>query len=231
MKLCTILRNSFLGVLLLSCAICSKTSAQSPVPLCADFQDSVRTALDSSDELTENVPPAPQNVRGPHEVCSGSSEYYMAEATSDDYIILWEWDNGQPDLAQAVGERVMVTFDAGAADISVYQVDRRTGCRSDAVVWHTYPFAFEPWPYPPQIRVCEGQTFDLDLLPDHPDVPVLYEWKTPEPLAYTLTVVGDHLQRNVQVMTNYLGHVMQVPLYLPRALELPAGNWILRRVI
>lgn len=162
------------------------------------------------------VPPAPQNVRGPHEVCPGSSEYYMADATSDDYIILWEWDNGQPDLAQAVGERVMVTFDAGAADISVYQVDRRTGCRSEAVVWHTYPFVFEPWPYPSQIRVCEGQTFDLDLLPDHPDVPVLYEWKTPEPLAYTLTVVGDHLQRNVQVMTNYLGSVMQVPLYLTR---------------
>lgn len=140
----------------------------------------------------------------------------MADATSDDYIILWEWNNGQPDLAQAVGERVMVTFDAGAADISVYQVDRRTGCRSEAVVWHTYPFVFEPWPYPPQIRVCEGQTFDLDLLPDHPDVPVLYEWKTPEPLAYTLTVVGDHLQRNVQVMTNYLGHMMQVPLTLTR---------------
>ncbi len=162
------------------------------------------------------VPPAPLNVRGPHEVCPGSSEYYMADATSDDYIILWEWDNGQPDLAQAVGERVMVTFGPDAADISVYQVDRRTGCRSAAVVWHTYLFVFDPWPYSSPVKVCEGQSFDLNLLPDHPDVPVLYEWKTPEPLAYTLTVVGDHLQRNVQVMTNYLGHMMQVPLYLTR---------------
>ena len=157
------------------------------------------------------------NVAGPHEVCPRSAEYYTAEATSDDYFVLWEWDGGGTEPMQATGERVMVTFGDAASDIRVWQVDRRTGCRSDVVVWHTYLFSFDAWPYTQPFNVCEGQSIELNRLPDHPDVPVLYKWYTDRELAHTITVVGDHLERNVQVMANYsIPPVPTVLLHLER---------------
>lgn len=158
----------------------------------------------NSAEMTIEVaspPPAPTNISGPHEICPNSAEYFSASALGPDYYILWEWNDGTPTLATATGERVMITFGPAASDINVYQVNRRTGCRSTPVVWSTYLFQFDPWPYNTPIKVCDGEQFQLDLLPDHPDVPVLYVW-TPLP-EKALTVVGDHLQRNVTVLANF----------------------------
>ena len=146
------------------------------------------------------LPPAPTYVSGPHEICPNSSEYYSTTAPGPDYYILWEWNNDNG-TATATGERVMITFGSTASDIYVYQVDRRTGCRSTPLVWHTYLFQFGLWPYNSPIKVCEGEQFQLNLLPDHPDVPVLYVW-TPLP-EQALSVVGDHLQRNVTVQANF----------------------------
>ncbi len=147
------------------------------------------------------LPPTPTNVSGPQEVCPNSSEYYSATALSPDYFILWEWDDGIHTPATATGERVMITFGSAASDINVYQVDRRTGCRSIPLVWQTHLFQFAPWPYNSPVKVCEGGEFQLNQLPDHPDVPVLYVW-TPLP-EHALTVKGDHLQRNVTVLANF----------------------------
>ena len=41
----------------------------------------------------------------------------------------------------------MITFGSEASDINVYQVDKRTGCHSEAAVLHTYLFNFGTWPY------------------------------------------------------------------------------------
>ena len=134
-------------------------------------------------------------------MCPNSSEYYSATALSPDYFILWEWDDGIHTPATATGERVMITFGSAASDINVYQVDRRTGCRSIPLVWQTHLFQFAPWPYNSPVKVCEGGEFQLNQLPDHPDVPVLYVWtSSPE---HALTVKGDHLQRNVTVLANF----------------------------
>ena len=45
----------------------------------------------------------------------------------------------------------------------------------EVVVWQTFLFDFAAWLYEQPVRVCEGQSFSLDRLPDHPDVPVLYK--------------------------------------------------------
>lgn len=147
------------------------------------------------------IPPQPTNINGPHEICPNSSEYYTAEALSSDYYILWEWHNGGTDPVTCTGERVMITFGSEASDINVYQVDKRTGCHSEAAVLHTYLFNFGTWPYSSPIKMCEGQTKNLNQLTLHPDVPVLYKW-TIDP-TQALTVVGDHLQPHITLMANY----------------------------
>ena len=213
--------------MILFCTMNQNVSAQTLGQKSITAHDNVQ---DIHSQRTEEIsrPQRPRNVAGPHEVCPGSSEYYTAEAASDDCYILWKWDVGLADSAEATGERVMVKFGQTASDIRVYQVDRRTGCRSEAVVWQTFLFDFAAWPYEQPVRVCEGQSFSLDRLPDHPDVPVLYKWYTTEQLAHTLTVVGDNLERNVRVMTNYGALPAWVPLYLDRT---ACGVTIIDRVL
>ena len=146
-------------------------------------------------------PPSITNVNGPREVCPGYAQYYSTTPTSPDYIIEWTWDNGGTDSATCTGDNVMITFGNPVSDISVRQVDRRTGCKSAALLIGITPFSFDPWPYAGSlIKVCQGQTFELDRLEPH-EATVLYEW-TVEP-AYAASVVGDHLQPNVTVLANY----------------------------
>lgn len=146
-------------------------------------------------------PPVPTNIAGPHEVCPFSSEYYSATATNSNYYIEWEWDDGIASPATCSGESVMITFGNTVSDINVYQVDRQTGCRSQAVVWNVTAFQFDPWPYNTPINVCEGQSFELNSLPLHPDVPVLYKWTVLPSQA--LSINGDPLVPNVSVTANY----------------------------
>ena len=146
------------------------------------------------------IPPQPTNINGPHEVCPNSSEYYSATVTSPNYFIEWEWNNGNT-TATCSGERVMITFGNTVSNINIYQVDKRSGCRSQAVVWNITAFQFDPWPYNTPINVCEGQSFELNSLPLHPDVPVLYKWAILPSQA--LSINGDPLVPNVSVTANY----------------------------
>lgn len=151
--------------------------------------------------IIPDPPPVPTNIAGPHEVCPFSSEYYSATATNSNYYIEWEWDDGIASPATCSGERVMITFGNTVSDINVYQVDRRTGCRSQAVVWNVTAFQFDPWPYNTPINVCEGQSFELNSLPLHPDVPVLYKWTILPSQA--LSINDDPLVPNVSVTANH----------------------------
>ncbi len=146
-------------------------------------------------------PPKPRNVTGPGEVCPGYSQYYSATSDGPDYIIEWTWWMGGSDSATCTGDHVMITFGSQVSDISVRQVDRRTGCRSAAVRKEVRPYSFDPWPYAGSlIKVCQGQTFELDRLTPS-DATVLYEW-TVVP-TYAASVIGDHTKPNVSVLANY----------------------------
>ena len=146
-------------------------------------------------------PPMPNEIHGPKEVCPEYSYNYSATTTGPDYYIEWTWWNGTgPDSAVCTGENVMIKYGSQVSDISVRQVDRRTGCRSKAERYHVSAFDFGAWPYTDDINVCEGQTFELDRLASH-EVTVLYKW-TADP-SHTLSVIGDHLQPNVAVLANY----------------------------
>ena len=146
-------------------------------------------------------PQKPKNVTGPEEVCPGCSQYYSATSDGPDYIIEWTWWTGGPDSATCTGDRVMISFGRWVSDISVRQVDRRTGCRSAAVRKEVRAYSFAPWPYAGSlIKVCAGQTFELDKLTPG-DATVLYEWSVHPTNA--ASVIGDHTKPNVSVLANY----------------------------
>lgn len=141
------------------------------------------------------------DIDGPREVCPGYAQYYSATPDGPDYFVEWTWDNGVFNPVTYTGNQVIITFGNPVGDISVRQVDRRTGCKSDTCLIEITPFSFDPWPYAGSlIKVCQGQTFELDRMQPH-DATVLYEW-TVAP-TYAATVLDDHLKPNVTVLANY----------------------------
>lgn len=145
-------------------------------------------------------PPAPTAISGPDTICPGFTAEYSATPSSPDYHILWEWTIDGAAHTH-VGNKANITFGQIVDDIKVYQVNRRTGCRSQAAVHHVAPFRIADWPYDSLIRVCPGQTITLDKLRDQSDYDVLYEWKAYP--AGALSVQGSHLNATVTLMANY----------------------------
>ncbi len=145
-------------------------------------------------------PPAPTAISGPDTICPGFTAEYSATPSSPDYHILWEWTIDGATHTH-VGNKANITFGQIVDDIKVYQVNRRTGCRSQAAVHHVAPFRIADWPYDSLIRVCPGQTITLDKLRDQSDYDVLYEWKAYP--AGALSVQGSHLNATVTLMANY----------------------------
>ena len=144
---------------------------------------------------------ATAEIEGPREVCPGYAQYYSATPDGPDYYVEWTWSNGASNPVTYTGNHAIITFGNPVGDISVRQVDRRTGCKSEACLIEITPFSFDPWPYAGSlIKVCQGHTFELDRLQPH-EATVLYEW-TVKP-AYAATVLDDHMKRNVTVMANY----------------------------
>ena len=145
-------------------------------------------------------PPAPTAISGPDTVCPGFTAEYSATPSSPDYHILWEWTI-DGDTHTHIGNKANITFGQTVDDIKVYQVNRRTGCQSEATTYHVAPFQIADWPYDSLIRVCQGQTITLDKLRDQSDNDVLYEWKAYP--AGALSAQGTHLNATVTLMANY----------------------------
>lgn len=145
-------------------------------------------------------PPAPTAISGPDTVCPGFTAEYSATPSSTDYHILWEWTIDGTTHTH-VGNKANITFGQTVDDIKVYQVNRRTGCLSQATTYHVAPFRIAEWPYDSLIRVCQGQTITLDKLRDQSGNDVLYEWKAYP--AGALSVQGSHLNATVTLMANY----------------------------
>lgn len=150
--------------------------------------------------VVKDNPPAPADIMGPDTICPGFTAEYSATPSSPAYYLLWEWDqNGVPQ--SYVGDKVNITFGNIVGDINVYQVDRKTGCRSDATVYPVAAFQLAEWPYHDFVRVCQGQTITLSDLPNQSANDVLYEWKV-EP-AYALSIQDSHLHADVKLLANY----------------------------
>ena len=145
-------------------------------------------------------PPAPTAISGPDTVCPGFTAEYSATPSSPDYHILWEWTI-DGDTHTHIGNKANITFGQTVDNIKVYQVNRRTGCQSEATTYHVAPFQIADWPYDSLIRVCQGQTITLDKLRDQSDYDVLYEWKAYP--AGALSAQGTHLNATVTLMANY----------------------------
>ena len=145
-------------------------------------------------------PPVPTMIFGPDTICPNYSAEYSATPSSPDYYILWEWTaNGITHTYS--GNKVNITFGNTVNDINVYQVSRRTGCRSEATVYPVSPFRLADWPYNGIIRVCQGQTITLSSLRDQSDNDVLYEWEVVP--AEVLSIQDDNLTANVTLLANY----------------------------
>lgn len=150
--------------------------------------------------VVHDVPPSPTFIEGPDSICPGYAAVYASEPTSPDYYILWEWtaDGEQHSYS---GNRVSIQFGSTVEDVSVYQVHRRTGCRSEATVYHVSPFQLAGWPYNGIVKVCEGQEITLSRLYDQFDQGVLYEWTTHDPNI--VSIQGTHLTSDVTLLANY----------------------------
>lgn len=148
----------------------------------------------------QDNPPAPTMIFGPDTICPNYSAEYSAIPSSPDYYILWEWTaNGTTHTYS--GNKVNITFGNTVNDINVYQVSRRTGCRSEATVYPVSPFCLAEWPYNDIIRVCQGQSITLSSLRDQSGNDVLYEWKVVP--AEVLSIQDDNLTANVTLLANY----------------------------
>lgn len=144
-------------------------------------------------------PPVPSMIFGPDTLCPAFSAEYSATPSSLEYYILWEWTANNTTYTYS-GNKVNITFGTTVEDINVYQVNRRTGCRSDTAVYHVSPFQLTDWPYD-TIRVCQGQSITLSRLRDQSDDGVLYEWEVLP--AEALSIQGSHLAADVTLLANY----------------------------
>ena len=144
-------------------------------------------------------PPAPSIIYGPDTICPSYSAEYSATPSSSENYILWEWTADGITHTYS-GNKVNITFGNTVEGINVYQVNRKTGCRSDTTKYPVSPFLLAEWPYD-TIRVCQGQTITLSRLRNQSDNDVLYEWEVVP--AEALSIQGDNLTSNVTLLANY----------------------------
>lgn len=145
-------------------------------------------------------PPAPSLIYGPDTICPFFSAEYSATPSSRYNYILWEWTANSTTYTYS-GNKANITFGNTVESINVYQVNRRTGCHSEASVYPVSPFRLADWPYHDTIRVCQGQSIMLSRLRDQSDYGVLYEWEA-VPTA-PLSIQGNHLSAEVSLLANY----------------------------
>lgn len=145
-------------------------------------------------------PPAPSIIFGPDTICPSYTAEYSATPSSSDNYILWEWTSNGTTYNYS-GNKVNISFGNIVNDINVYQVSRRTGCRSEATTYPVSPFRLADWPYNNIIRLCQGQSITLSSLRNQSDNDVLYEWEVVP--AEALSIQGDNLTANVTILANY----------------------------
>lgn len=149
----------------------------------------------------KSAPPALQHVTGPAEVCFGNSILLEATPTDNHYYLQWEpLDTNSTYPALAEGNSVTFSFGYKAINgIAVRQVDKATGCRSEAYIHPVEAFTLKNGDIPGMMTVHEGDFIRLEL-PDQSEQ-VVYEWIIEDGTA---TVVGDNFSPSVDILINYL---------------------------
>lgn len=141
-------------------------------------------------------PPAPSVSYGVHETCLNSGIRLWSTPTSAMYYLAW---SPICDTDTIEADTVTVTFDNEVCDVEVFQIDKETGCVSDAYIHTVDTF----WPAPiiaDSVLACPGKTISLSA-PDQSDN-VTYEW-TFIP-ANAATTVSNHMLPSVNVLINYI---------------------------
>lgn len=149
----------------------------------------------------KSVPPPPQSVSGPTSVCFGNSILLQSISTDERYYLQWTpLDTGCTYPALAEGNSVTFSFGYKAINgIAVRQVDKVTGCRSEAYIHPVDTFQLANGDIPGMMTVREGDRIRLDL-PDQ-SKQVVYEWITSNGGA---TIAGDNFAPSANVLVNYL---------------------------
>lgn len=149
----------------------------------------------------KTIPPPPQSVSGPASVCFGNSILLQSAPTDERYYLQWTpLDTSSTYPALAEGNKVTFSFGYRAINgIAVRQVDKATGCRSEARIHPVDTFRLANGDIPGMMTVREGDRIRLDL-PDQSDQ-VVYEWIIDDG---AVTIVGDNFAPSVEVLVNYL---------------------------
>lgn len=141
-------------------------------------------------------PPAPSVSYGVHETCPNSGIRLWSTPTSAMYYLAWSPICGT-DTIEA--DTVTVTFGDEVCNVEVFQIEKETGCVSDAYI-HTVSMLHPAQMDLSPIHACPGRTISLSA-PDQSDN-VTYEW-TFSP-ANAATTVSNHMLPSVNVLINYI---------------------------
>ena len=142
-------------------------------------------------------PPALTSTSGPHEACPYSSIELSATPTHPNYYLEWQPVCGN---VPQEGDEVTVGFGSTVCDVKVFQIDAETGCHSAQYLHTVDVFQLGSSGLPTLIDTCAGSTVHLSVLDQSENV--TYEW-TVSP-ANAASVIGDHLQPSVNILTNHL---------------------------
>jgi len=78
------------------------------------------------------LPPIPDSIQGPKNICPGYAYVYTATPTSGNLAIGWKVLNGTP--SSGVGNSISVTWNAsGPYQVAAFQINPITGCKSDTI--------------------------------------------------------------------------------------------------
>lgn len=150
-------------------------------------------------------PPAPTLVNGPNEACQYSAILLSGTPSHPNYYLEWE-PLCTPSIPQS-GDEVTISYGDEVCDVAVYQIDAENGCRSTAYIHEVDTFRLAPHGIPALTVACAGSTVHFSV-PTQANV--TYEWTiTP---ANAASVISDHLQSSVDILTNHLSNV--TPPYL-----------------
>ena len=137
-----------------------------------------------------DLPQPPENIGGPHVVCPNSSaHYYITNGNGPRHYTLWRWRNNGRYYEQG-NDHIDVSFGNTFSGMTVYTVDRVTGCLSEPVNYPVAPLQLYPWPYNNSVNICWGEQMTLASLVDQSDDGVFYEWSVSP--ANALSVQGSN---------------------------------------
>ena len=149
-----------------------------------------------------NNPPALTITNGPHSACPNSSILLSATPSHPNYYL--EWVQLCAPYNTETGDEVTIDYGNTVCDVAVYQIDGENNCHSDAYIHEVDFFQLLPHGLPAVTVACAGSTVQFSV-PNQSNV--TYEWIISP--ANAASVVGDHFQPSVSILTNHLNNPIQ----------------------